>query len=427
MCNLMNPQDKQDLIKLAKAHLARTRKTPGVKTQAENLFDYLVDDYWRRDKDPTLKPPEEGELAFSVFNRGHSPDAALQTVRDEGDSIVRKTMGDLRKKLKTIDRLPEARAHPIGIRAPSKEERGENDKPYRIEFYHRSLVMQFWRPYLSEESKKFAMLVYTENLFFRNKEQRFVIRHLDVNNDIRDQPSFEVAVANLKAKCNFLEDVPGELHVAYQFTGSGTISAVLVLTRWLERIGTLTEHKVFAGVDHEFVASHDCILFGSCRTFPFFETLNEDYDFNFVVERDGILNRRPKEDPRELAGLKEKRSQNGQVQKHGHYYSEEATSTRRIRGLVQRIPLGGNTITLISSNNGRFHEAAAEYLTNEELIANSVEKLRPDIDEPIADSFELLLEAKLDKYEKSVRPRFEVELIAIRTEVKRSVGGPENL
>ena len=243
-------------------------------------------------------------------------------------------------------------------------------------------------------------MVFNEALSFRSITGRYFVRHLDIN-DSTIQPI---------TKLPFLAG-EGPLQPSLQFVASGNIGTLLYLTRWFERMDIRTDHAVAQQISIQQLANKNLIFLGTKRTIPLLEKLN--LGFNFEVEADGILNRLPDVgDP-----VPEKHDPATKP----YFYLDNLAAPGPVWGLIQRTfnPPLKSWITLISSNNARFHEAAAHYLTQEELVAELVGDLDEASDRQLPRTFEALLEVEIEQHEENSRPLYRLKLLAsrpIRTE-----------
>lgn len=95
-----------------------------------------------------------------------------------------------------------------------------------------SSTWSFWKPHLHSQHN--VSIVYIEQLFFNNWDQRFVFRYYDCNEE-----HSEVALALLKERHReFYDANEGQIHPAYPYVAWGEVEAVGLITRWF------SEHAV---------------------------------------------------------------------------------------------------------------------------------------------------------------------------------------
>jgi hypothetical protein len=128
------------------------------------------------------------------------------------------------------------------------------------------------------------------------------------------------------------------------FVSSGETDAVLVLTRWFERLGVETEHALAHHYSRQDIADRNIVLIGNKWTFPEIADIQKQQSFHYRIEEHQVLDQTP--------GAEVK-------------YPDVFQSTDPGKGVVSRFLRGKRScVTMLASNHGRFFEAAVRSLTD---------------------------------------------------------------
>lgn len=363
------------------------------------LLDFLFDRWSAGDH----RELPESDLHPLVFPAQRTPGKREPGSNTYGVNAFRPAVGDLRSVLRRWAASSEGKAFPVHIEMP--------DGIHILKFRPTdSLVKRFWSPYLTDTEGRKVLIVYPENVFYRSMKGRYLIRHLD-SNDERDDPT---------KGCDFLRPEHLPLQPARHFASAGDTAALLYLTRWFERVGTEVEFDVaYQRNNYQSLSGWNLVLAGNLRTFSFLYKLVAGHNFNFRVESDHILSLDPDEE--DVPGEHPKNIEaplkyNRQMKESSRVYEDDFTAPGSVRGVIYRMEdhaLGG-WVTIISSNSGRFHEAIAHYLVSEKSVGDLLNALGASSGDVKLKKFEVLFEVAIDEYERSTRPVYHVTLLGKR-------------
>lgn len=191
---------------------------------------------------------------------------------------------------------------------------------------------RMWLPYLT--SRRPVLIVYTEPQFFRLGEHVFV-RHQDVNEpdaDLLKQEAGWINHPNPKPSSHFVS--------------SGETDAVIMLTRWFEKLGIETQHVPSQHYPSQSILDKNLILIGNKRTFPEIAELQEQESFNYRIENHHVSDRT-----------------GGKVRDFADVFSGNLP----VKGVFSRFfqESTGSCVTMLASNHGGFFEAAVRSLTGD--------------------------------------------------------------
>ncbi len=236
---------------------------------------------------------------------------------------------------------------------------------------------RFWDPHFGNTSEN--QIIYTEPLFFWDKQNRCYIRFLDINDE---SPTLDIR--NLQARIP-----PGHpahrLVPCFHYQSSGETQAQRILRKWFEQQGKKVQPdskvvvEVSRAVDAR-VYDRNLVVLGNSRANRFVRDLQEGLPM--VLDDDRIIvQSKPEDKPVEYRDFSE---------------NPKFPGGRYIYGVVTRIPSPAppSCVTLISANHGRAIERLAEFLTNPNKLQELYSQLEWKPGTKLPSTFQLLFGLK---------------------------------
>jgi hypothetical protein len=287
-------------------------------------------------------------------------------------------------KSKLRERLDRFQALPVSKRLSLRVELQEG-KDWCLRFYDQSKnVKRFWAPYV--ESALPVLIIYPELLFYRSVPGRYFVRHLDINDSVKDD----------KTVCPIISD---NMQPAWSFVSCGDSSLVIQLTKWFERNGIETDYAPANLVDWWSAPKHrNLILTGAQRNVPAIAEILDKEQFNFRIEKDRIIIRDPIPSAAEQSE-----------------YVDEFGSSGFARGILSRTysKRFDAWLTIFASNHSRVAEGLAHYLTSEPDVQELLTLMNVAEEDDVPKRFEIIFAVKLRELEQTKRA-YAVEVIAKR-------------
>lgn len=243
--------------------------------------------------------------------------------------------------------------------------------PYRLEIVKNEPALDpvetFWDAHFSNASQN--LIIYTEPLFFWDKEHRCYIRYLNLNDE---SSSLDVD----RIRRNLPADHPAtRLQPCFHYQSSGETQAQRILRKWFEQQDDVDVKLSRECVDSE-VWKHNIVVLGNSRTNRFLRILQKE--LTFLLQDDKVaVKARGRKRSYELVDLEP---------------SPKEPSERYLYAVLTRRPstVKQRCVTMIAANHGRGIEKVAETLTLPNAIDRLYSQLQLDRTQPLPDRFQLL-------------------------------------
>ena len=377
----MMPLDEQtynSILALLKKDEDPSQKGKRRQEQLILLFNHMVEH---------LAPKRDGSLQCR-FTQLQLLEVVLGRTLRQDEPIPANARGAI-SRLRTLLNL--FADSPMGRRLPY---RVLVNGPYGLDVLPSNpLIKQFWQPYirLSDAQHRSVRIMYTEHLFFYRPEKKYIVRHLEVNDEAKDDIYKTIPLAIP------MEDRP--LVGSHLYVNASDVRALFELASLFSELAIPVEHiDGQAGQHPSSVIGHDLIIIGNPRTSPLAYRLQEQFKLNFPLKGYCIQNLSP-EDGEPVEG-----------------WESVIRSRKVLFGVVSRAysePLKA-WVTMILSNHGRFLAAISHYLKSADGVTEIMRVLGVRADEEFRTHFEMVFEVEPPQYEDNKMYGYPTKIVASR-------------